>query len=229
MFVRVISGWGSQQHQSFTPQNDRTLAGVIERVIDGDTVENRLDNGSIDKVRLLGVDTPEIFGSNQPAKYEGVSDTVCLEKWGRVATQFAKEQLLGQKVTLVFDHAVGDRDSFERLLAYVHVGEIDFNAALVKLGYARVYTEGMAYRKQQYLRLQRDAQREQAGLWGCERSNPIYNEGSVNVDCDSSYPDVCIPAYPPDLDCRDIRYRRFLVIPPDRHSFDGDADGIGCE
>ena len=37
MFVRVISGWGSQQHQSFTPQNDRTLAGVIERVIDGET------------------------------------------------------------------------------------------------------------------------------------------------------------------------------------------------
>ena len=45
--------------------------------------------------------------------------------------------------------------------------------------------------------------------------------------CDPSYPDVCIP--PPDLDCRDIPYRRFRVLPPDPHGFDRDRDGIGCE
>jgi micrococcal nuclease len=47
--------------------------------------------------------------------------------------------------------------------------------------------------------------------------------------CDPSYPTVCIPSWPPDLDCRDIQYRRFEVIPPDPHGFDGDLDGIGCE
>jgi len=48
-------------------------------------------------------------------------------------------------------------------------------------------------------------------------------------NCDSSYPDVCIPPYPPDLDCGDIRYANFKVLPPDAHRFDGDKDGIGCE
>jgi len=47
--------------------------------------------------------------------------------------------------------------------------------------------------------------------------------------CDPSYPDVCIPPYPPDLDCGEISYRNFKVLPPDPHGFDGDNDGIGCE
>ncbi len=46
-------------------------------------------------------------------------------------------------------------------------------------------------------------------------------------DCDSSYPDICIAPYPPDLDCGEISYRRFRVVGADRHGFDG--DGIGCE
>jgi micrococcal nuclease len=41
---------------------------------------------------------------------------------------------------------------------------------------------------------------------------------------------VCIPPAPPDLDCGDIPYKRFKVLPPDPHGFDGrDQDGIGCE
>jgi hypothetical protein len=47
--------------------------------------------------------------------------------------------------------------------------------------------------------------------------------------CDPSYPDVCIPPPPPDLDCNDIPYRNFRVLPPDPHHFDTDGDGIGCE
>ena len=48
-------------------------------------------------------------------------------------------------------------------------------------------------------------------------------------NCDPSYPTVCIPPPPPDLDCGDIPYRNFTVLPPDPHNFDGDHDGIGCE
>ena len=47
--------------------------------------------------------------------------------------------------------------------------------------------------------------------------------------CDPAYPTVCIPPPPPDLDCKDITFRRFEVLPPDPHKFDGDHDGIGCE
>jgi micrococcal nuclease len=55
-------------------------------------------------------------------------------------------------------------------------------------------------------------------------SNPAPASG-----CEPSYPDVCIPPPPPDLDCGDVAYRRFTVFPPDPHRFDGDFDGIGCE
>src|SRR3712207_3610359 len=47
--------------------------------------------------------------------------------------------------------------------------------------------------------------------------------------CEPSYPDVCIPPPPPDLDCGDVADRRFTVFPPDPHRFDGDYDGAGCE
>lgn len=49
------------------------------------------------------------------------------------------------------------------------------------------------------------------------------------ANCDPSYPTVCIPPPPPDLDCGDIPFRRFQVLPPDPHRFDGDNNGIGCE
>jgi len=48
-------------------------------------------------------------------------------------------------------------------------------------------------------------------------------------NCDPSYPDICIPPSPPDLDCEEIPYREFKVIHPERHGFDYDQDGIGCE
>jgi micrococcal nuclease len=47
--------------------------------------------------------------------------------------------------------------------------------------------------------------------------------------CHASYPDVCIPPPPPDLDCPDIPFRRFRVVGSDPHRFDRDRDGIGCE
>jgi hypothetical protein len=53
--------------------------------------------------------------------------------------------------------------------------------------------------------------------------------GGGNDNCHPSYPGVCIPPPPPDLDCKDISYRRFQVLPPDPHNFDRDLDGIGCE
>jgi hypothetical protein len=53
------------------------------------------------------------------------------------------------------------------------------------------------------------------------------------ANCAPSYPDVCIPPPPPDLDCKDIPYRNFRVVydvpDPDPHRFDGDHDGVGCE
>lgn len=47
--------------------------------------------------------------------------------------------------------------------------------------------------------------------------------------CDPSYPTVCIPPPPPDLDCADIPERAFPVRGPDVHRLDRDRDGVACE
>jgi hypothetical protein len=48
--------------------------------------------------------------------------------------------------------------------------------------------------------------------------------------CDPSYPGVCIPPPPPDLNCSDVpQYDGFVVLAPDPHGFDTDHDGLGCE
>ncbi|MDP9250660.1 MAG: hypothetical protein M3O78_04755 [Chloroflexota bacterium] len=70
--------------------------------------------------------------------------------------------------------------------------------------------------------------------WGLQPAQPQPGAsptpiGSSAAGCDPAYPTVCIPPPPPDLDCADIPYRRFTVLPPDPHHFDGDHDGIGCE
>ncbi len=69
--------------------------------------------------------------------------------------------------------------------------------------------------------------------WGYQAGAPLAGGSPTPAfsptGCDPSYPTVCIPPPPPDLDCADIPYRRFTVLPPDPHHFDGDHDGIGCE
>ncbi len=60
-------------------------------------------------------------------------------------------------------------------------------------------------------------------------SEPTQSSVQSQNQCDSSYPDECIPPHPPDLDCGEIEYSNFRVIQSDPHGFDGDEDGIGCE
>jgi PKD repeat protein len=66
------------------------------------------------------------------------------------------------------------------------------------------------------------------GEGGGAEEEPAANE-TEETACDSSYPDMCIPPAPPNLNCDDIGARNFEVLPPDPHGFDGDNDGIGCE
>ena len=75
------------------------------------------------------------------------------------------------------------------------------------------------------------------GQEDCEPNEVWQNNECVDTidsqtnqnNCDPSYPDFCIPPYPPDLDCGEISYSNFRVLSPDPHGFDRDNDGIGCE
>lgn len=58
---------------------------------------------------------------------------------------------------------------------------------------------------------------------------PMESVNSQAENCSPSYPGICIAPAPPDLDCKDVSYRRFQVLSPDPHRFDGDKNGIGCQ
>jgi micrococcal nuclease len=98
------------------------LVVPVLKVTDGDTIHVRYQ-GRDERVRLIGVDTPEVpwYGG------EG-------ECYGVEAGLYARERLSGHIVGLVFD--VAPRDRYGRLLAYVYVARELFNLTLVRLGYA---------------------------------------------------------------------------------------------
>jgi len=195
-------------------------------VVDGDTIDVILPDGTEERVRMLGVDTPETTASkNKAYEYDDITDLECLEYWGLEAKDFAKSKLEGKYAYIEFDPIAGMRGYYGRLLAYVYYDSTDFTAELVKKGYARVYEEGKCQKESEYLSYQSTAMEENLGLWSCR----VEATPTPTSNCDPSYPDVCIPPPPPDLDCKDIPYRNFRVLPPDPHKFDRDKDGIGCE
>ena len=58
---------------------------------------------------------------------------------------------------------------------------------------------------------------------------PFVAGGRPAGECEPSYPTVCLPPPPPDLNCPQIPYNDFAAVPPDAHHLDADNDGIACE
>ena len=127
--------------------------GVVERVVDGDTVIVRADGGVL-RVRLLGIDTPETVDPDRPVG--------C---FGPEASAYTKHLLTGRSVTLVYDRELHDR--YGRLLAYVYRrGRFD-NASLIELGYARTLSSPPnTAHAAELASLERRAALDGRGLWG---------------------------------------------------------------
>ena len=121
---------------------------VVERVIDGDTVE--LDSG--ERVRYLLVDTPE--------------NTTSVECFGVEATAFNRALVEGREVRLTYDLECTDR--FGRLLAWITVDGQDVNRLLVERGYAcTLYIPpNGADRRIEFETLQAQAEAAGRGMWG---------------------------------------------------------------
>ncbi|WP_456327058.1 thermonuclease family protein [Archaeoglobus sp.] len=142
----------------------RVEKGVVLDVVDGDTIIVKID-GKIEKVRLIGVDTPEIKANrNKPYEYDNITNLTLLAEWGLKAKEFAERYLDHKNVTLEFDPLAGYRDRYGRLLAYVYINGTDFNALLLREGYARVYVTSFK-KLEYYLKLQEIAMKERRGLW----------------------------------------------------------------
>ena len=129
-----------------------SVEGIVVRIVDGDTIHVRVGN-RIEKVRYIGVNTPEV---HHPRKGE--------EPGGREATEVNRGLVGARHVRLETD--VQARDRYGRLLAYVWVDDMMVNAELVRRGYAQVMTVPPNVRHQAlFVKLQRDARDAGRGLW----------------------------------------------------------------
>ena len=219
-------------------------AVTVTSITDGDTFR-----AGDERVRLIGVDTPEVSGD--------------VECYGREATA-ALDRLIppGTEVRLVAD--VEPVDRYGRTLSYVYRSDDGafVNLALARDGFAQPLTipPDVAHERD-FVEAAAEARRAGRGLWSAcaddvdplptttpatttsSAPGPPSTSGSAPSSgpvppgdgdgagdgCDPAYPDVCIPPAPPDLDCGDITFRDFTVLAPDPHRFDGGGDGTGCE
>lgn len=186
------------------------FVGTVTSIIDGDTIQ--VDGKSI---RFALVDTPE-------KGRDGFKE----------ARDFIEEICPVGSIVVVDEDDQQTAGSYGRMVAVVYCHEtMSLNEAVLLYDYGWIL--------QQYCKNSEFGSHAWAIAYGCggtsytppSSSAPKYTPPPTQPtqSCDPSYPTMCIPPYPPDLDCGEISYRNFLVTGSDPHGFDRDGDGIGCE
>jgi micrococcal nuclease len=139
-----------------TPATGLEANARLRTVVDGDTVTVEID-GRTERVRLIGIDTPETKKPDTP-----------VECFGPEASAFTTS-LLPVGTPLHLQRDVEARDKYGRLLAYVYrVGDGMFvNLEIIGKGYARLLTipPNVAH-VDEFVKAARNAERQNLGLWG---------------------------------------------------------------
>src|SRR5262245_55126126 len=128
--------------------------GTVLRAVDGDTLVVRL-GARDEKVRLIGVDTPESVDPRRP-----------VEAYGKEASAFTKRLAEGKSVRLQGETGTGDRDKYGRLLRYVLLPDGTLlNAEIVRQGYGHAYLRYPFARMDEFRALEREARARGLGMW----------------------------------------------------------------
>jgi micrococcal nuclease len=128
--------------------------GSVLRVVDGDTLQVRIA-GRAEKVRLIGVDTPESVDPRRPVQY-----------FGKEAAEFTRGLAAGRTVTLQGEQGAPGRDKYNRLLRYVFLpdGRL-LNAEIIRQGYGHAYLRYPFSRMEEFRAHERRARAQGLGLW----------------------------------------------------------------
>lgn len=125
---------------------------LCTRVVDGDTIVVDIE-GKQEKVRLIGVDTPETVHPSKPVEY-----------FGKEASAFTKNMVEGKRVRLEYDWQ--KRDKYGRLLAYIYLEDGTFlNAEIIKRGYGFAYTKYPFKYLEDFRQYEKEARENLIGLW----------------------------------------------------------------
>lgn len=154
-FVENLAGNSAKTAEKPVEKPSEETYEVL-RVVDGDTIQ--IDyNGTKEKVRLIGIDTPESVHPDEAKNTEN----------GKIASDYTKELLTGKFVKLELD--VQERDKYGRILAYVYLDGEMVNKKLLADGYAQVATfpPNVKY-VDEFTEIQKEAKEAKRGLWAEE-------------------------------------------------------------
>ncbi|MGI8710447.1 MAG: thermonuclease family protein [Acidimicrobiales bacterium] len=146
----------------------RGMAMTVTHVVDGDTVDLRLPDGSADRVRLLGIDTPETVKPNTP-----------VQCYGPEASARTKA-LLPDGTGVLIQRDAEVRDRYGRLLAYIwrRRDGLFVNASLVTDGFARTLSiDPNTAHRSDLSQAQSGARQAGAGLWRACPPSPGGSSG----------------------------------------------------
>jgi endonuclease YncB( thermonuclease family) len=221
---------------------------TVSKIFDGDTI--LLKDDSV--VRLLQIDTPEL-STNEC--YANEARQVLLSLFGLEefpstdVPSSTKNEIPTVNITLEADESTDKTDKYGRDLRYVFYKDININLKLVELGAATPYFYS-GVKGKYALELENAvaiAQAEKRGLWAQCPSTVYdpYNQLTTNSsaitpsdqepfvtnsgNCSENYRE-CVPQYPPDYDCGDLKDLGLIhVTGEDVHGLDRDGDGLACE
>ncbi len=158
--ILLLAVGASQLDPSAAPKLINVQPGYYRVVefFDGDTIAVDM-NGANEKIRLIGVDTPE---THDPRK--------SVQCYGKQASEFTKNLIGNNPVRLEADPTNQNRDRYNRLLRYVYLQDGRLvNGELIKQGYGFAYTSFPFQKLEEFRELQRQAQEQSQGLWStCE-------------------------------------------------------------
>lgn len=127
----------------------KSFSATVTKVYDGDTV--KLLSGV--KVRLLGIDAPEIHHPDVP-----------VQKYGYESYHYLKRRILGK--TCKIEYNTGEKyDKYGRLLAYIYLDGVFLNGELVEKGLAYIYNRSERKKSDELRRLEQKARGDNKGIW----------------------------------------------------------------
>ncbi len=140
------------------PSEGKAIQVRVTAVVDGDTLRvEDLDGRELGRVRLLGIDAPEVAHPPTPAECYAEQATELLEQLVPV----------GSTVVLITDTGQPDRDRYGRMLRYIDRAGTDAARVLLSIGAAQVYdTDQQLAREAAYAAAAQDAHEAETGLWG---------------------------------------------------------------
>ena len=128
-------------------------SGLVTAVYDGDTIKVKFKNKQERKVRLIGIDAPEIEASREEAKFRA-----------QIAKRFAFFYLYGKTVKLSYDREIEDK--YERLLAYIWTERQGlFNKFILSEGFAVVFLNFPFKYREEFIEAEGEARKLEKGLW----------------------------------------------------------------